>query len=166
MLYSYKNGYPDHIPYRIRLSSGLTRTDPSTFTLDEILDAGFVEVTDPPSITETQVLEWTGTAWSVRDKTAEEISTDLNTRIAEYEMILANHLDSVAQQKKYDNRITCALRAGYVGPFQTEGIAFAGWMDQCNYQAYQIFDQITSGQISKPTNEEFISMLPTFNWPT
>ena len=166
MLYSYKNGYPDSIPYRIRLSNGLTRTDPTTFTEAEIEDAGYMPVADPPTISNNEVLSWNGFVWEVRNKTSEELQADLDKKIAEYDAALTNYLDSVAQQKKYDNRITCALRAGYAGPFQQEGTAYGVWMDQCNAQAYQILDQVTAGQIPTPTIEEFLAMLPTFTWPT
>jgi hypothetical protein len=75
MLYSYQNQYPKPIPFRIKLSDGRTRTDPSTFTEEEIADAGFVAVADKPTITDTQVLSWNGELleWNVRDKTEEEL---------------------------------------------------------------------------------------------
>ena len=48
-LYSYKTEYPTtKIPEMITLSDGSTRTDSSTFTSDELLDAGYVEVSNPP----------------------------------------------------------------------------------------------------------------------
>ena len=46
-LYSYKTEYPSSkISQRIRLSDGSTRTDSSTFTSDQLLDAGYVEVSN------------------------------------------------------------------------------------------------------------------------
>ena len=58
MLYSYRGGYPvDSLPYRIRLSNGLTKTDPATFTEEDISDAGFVQVESPPqSLTPKKVI--------------------------------------------------------------------------------------------------------------
>ena len=44
MLYSYNGEYPTDIPERIRLSDGSTRTDSSTYTEEEIADAGYVYV--------------------------------------------------------------------------------------------------------------------------
>lgn len=81
MLYS-KNGlYPSQIPFRIKLSNGMTRTDPSTFTPEEIADAGYITVEDPPaSILDTQILEWTGTDWNIRDKTEQELEIELNRK--------------------------------------------------------------------------------------
>jgi len=78
-LYSYNGAYPQTLPFRIRLSDGRTRTDPTSFTAEEIADAGYTEVSDTPTITDSQVLEWDSQAvdWVVRDKTSEEIAAEL-----------------------------------------------------------------------------------------
>lgn len=74
--------------------------------------------------------------------------------------------DKTAQSKRYHNRITCALRAGYPGPFQAEGIAFATWMDSCNALAYQMQAKIKAGTKTMPsTIEEALSILPEIVWP-
>jgi hypothetical protein len=65
MLYSFKNKYPKSLPNRIVLSDGTTRTDKSTFTLEQIQDAGYVEVEDPPIVQYPNKLEWSGTKWVV-----------------------------------------------------------------------------------------------------
>lgn len=85
--------------------------------------------------------------------------------LARYEAALTAHLDAVAQSRRYDNRVTCALRAGYPGPFQAEGAAFAAWMDQCNALGYQVLAEIRSGARQLPTIEEFIAMMPEMTWP-
>lgn len=65
-LYSFGGAYPAPLPFRIRLSDGRTRTDPSSFTAGEIADAGYVAAPDAPSSTPaSQVLAWIGSAWSV-----------------------------------------------------------------------------------------------------
>ena len=80
-LYSKDGSYPNQIPFRIKLSNGLTRTDPSTFTPEEIADAGYITVEDPPaSIPDTQILEWTGTNWNIRDKTEQELELELDRK--------------------------------------------------------------------------------------
>lgn len=78
-LYSYKSQYPKAIPFRIKLSNGMTRTDPSTFTLEEIADAGYVEIPLKLAVTVGQVLEWdaTNVGWKVRDKTPQELESEL-----------------------------------------------------------------------------------------
>lgn len=40
-LYSHRGNYPEPIPGKIRLSNGYSRTDSSTFTSEEIADAGY-----------------------------------------------------------------------------------------------------------------------------
>lgn len=87
--------------------------------------------------------------------------------IASFDRALTNHLDQTAQSRKYDNRITCALRAGYAGPFQAEGQAFASWMDTCNALAYQILAEVLAGTRPIPeSTEAFIALLPEMVWPT
>lgn len=78
---------------------------------------------------------------------------------------LTQHFDEVAQSKQYDNRITCALRSGYAGPYQHDGIAFGSWMDNCNAYAYTIYSEIASGTIALMTEDEFIALMPPMAWP-
>lgn len=76
--YSHQGLYPAFLPFRIHLSDGRTRTDSSTFTPEEIADAGYFPVDNPPTIEPNQVLEWNGQdlLWAVRDKTAEELEAE------------------------------------------------------------------------------------------
>lgn len=78
---------------------------------------------------------------------------------------LEQFYDLIAQSKHYDNRLTCAIRAGYPGPFQAEGIAFGTWMDTCNAHAYQALVEIQAGLRTIPTIEEAIAELPQIVWP-
>jgi hypothetical protein len=78
-LYSYKNNLPATLPNRIRLSSGITRTDPLSFTPEEIADAGYVLAEPAPNINpNTQNLTWNGTEWIVRDLTSVELNAILD----------------------------------------------------------------------------------------
>lgn len=85
--------------------------------------------------------------------------------IAELTAALEAHYDSKARERRYDNRLTCALRAGYVGPFQAEGIAFAQWMDNCNAYGYQVMADCLSGARPIPTTAELIGEIPLMVWP-
>lgn len=86
--------------------------------------------------------------------------------IAQYSFALEQHLDVTAQSKRYDNRNTCALRAGYDGPFRAEGTAFATWMDTCNALAYTILAECMAGTREIPaTPADFIALLPAISWP-
>lgn len=73
--------------------------------------------------------------------------------------------NSTAQARRYDSRVTCALRAGYPGPFQAEGLAFAQWMDTCNALGYQVMADVLAGNIPMPTVQGFLGMLPSMEWP-
>lgn len=77
-LYTKNGSYPQPIPFRIRLSNGSTRTDPSTFTEAEIVDAGFTAVPDMPVPNSVQVVGWdaVNSNWIVRDKTLEELQAE------------------------------------------------------------------------------------------
>jgi hypothetical protein len=73
MLYSKNGQHPATIPFRIVLSNGRTRTDPSTFTEEEILDAGFVPVGNPPTADYPQRVDWIDNQWVVRDPNEGEV---------------------------------------------------------------------------------------------
>ena len=75
MLYSFNGEYPiDTLPHRIRLSDGSTRTNSSTFTSEELVDAGYVQVSNPPDFNqETHKLVWSGTEWQTVSLTEAEI---------------------------------------------------------------------------------------------
>lgn len=78
---------------------------------------------------------------------------------------MEGHYDQVAQAKKYDNHLTCTLRAGYAGPFQAEGTSFALWMDECNAYGYTEMEKVMTGVRTMPTVAEFIAELPASPWP-
>lgn len=91
MLYTKNNSYPKPIPFRIVLSDGTTRTDPSTFTDEEISNAGYVLVDNPPSITEHQTISWNGTEWVINTKSAEEIAQELEmVKQSQWELVRHN----------------------------------------------------------------------------
>ena len=79
MWYSNKGAYPvDTLPHRIILSDGSSRTDSSTFTSEELVDAGYVEVSNPPDFNqETHKLVWSGTEWQTVLLTESEISAEM-----------------------------------------------------------------------------------------
>lgn len=103
---------------------------------------------------------WDGNAWveGGDPPTNEQIIKALTAE-------LEKHYDTAAQTHRYDNRFTCALRAGYAGPFQAEGTAFAIWMDTCNAHAYEVMAAVLAGNRNVPTAEELISEMPVLVWP-
>lgn len=91
----------------------------------------------------------------------------IEEHIAVFDAALVAHLDATARERRYDSRVTCALRAGYSGPFQAEGIAFASWMDQCNALAYQLLAEIIAGTRPMPSSPQtMIDLMPAMVWPS
>ena len=87
--------------------------------------------------------------------------------LALFDAALTQHLDATAQARKYDNRITCMVRAGFPGPFQAEAIAFATWCDNCNWHAYQVLAGVQEGTLPMPASvAEFLADMPPMVWPT
>lgn len=82
-----------------------------------------------------------------------------------YDAELMAFFDRKAMERRYENRVTCALRAGFPGPFQADGLAFAQWMDQCNAYGYQVIDDVKAGKRQLPSEDEFIAELPPMVWP-
>lgn len=155
---------------------------PADLTNDAALPQGYVYVNTsaPPAfdpitqkVQEAQPVfaggKWVK-AWEIIEldsaKIAENQQKAKKELIASYTQALDDHLDRMAQTKRYENRVTCALRAGYPGPFQAEGQAFATWMDTCNDLAYQWWAAIEADEMAMfSSKEDFISQLPEFVWP-
>jgi hypothetical protein len=64
-LYSFNGAAPVPLPFRITLANGFTRTDPSSFTEDEIAEAGYVLIEQPEYDPATQALNWNGASFDV-----------------------------------------------------------------------------------------------------
>lgn len=85
---------------------------------------------------------------------------------AQYTSALDAFIDAKAKERGYDNRVTCALRAGYTGPYQAECLAFALWMDACYQHGTQALAAVLAGERPMPTPEAFLAELPPMVWPT
>lgn len=83
MLYTKNGSYPAALPHRILLSDGTTRTDSSTFTEEEIADAGYIAVDTPPVATYPQKVAWDGENWSIREPNYGETLAEL-TRVRDF----------------------------------------------------------------------------------
>jgi hypothetical protein len=59
-LYSFKGARPTSLPNRIKLSNGFTKTDNTTFTAEDLSDAGWIPVDNPPTVNYPNKLEWNG----------------------------------------------------------------------------------------------------------
>lgn len=103
--------------------------------------------------------------WVIRAKTPEELSAAQTELLASYTSALDAHIDATAKADRWDNRITCVMRAGYPNQWQAKGIAFGTWMDTCYALAYQIMADVQAGTRALPTIQEFISEMPVMEWP-
>jgi hypothetical protein len=67
MLYSIRQQRPATLPFRIRLSNGFTRTEPASFTAEQIADAGYVgPYTEPAYNAATEQLLWVDGAYVIK----------------------------------------------------------------------------------------------------
>lgn len=111
--------------------------------------------TSVPSAPDHANSVWDGTAWT------RVLSVD------DFDAALTAHLDATARARRYDDRITCMVRAGFAGPFQVEAQAFALWADACNAQAYALLAEVQAGTRPLPaTTQALIDALPPMVWPT
>lgn len=106
LLYSYNSACPAPLPFRITLPNGFTRTDPSTFTEDEITAAGLTgPYTQPSYDSKTEVLDWNGSEYFIRPHNTQELEDQWNkvreqrnqllkdsdwTQISDYDLGLEN----------------------------------------------------------------------------
>ena len=74
-LYSLNGKFPAPLPHRILLSSGKTRTGSESFTNEEIANAGFTEVLDPPHCEYPNKIGWDSNKkeWFIREPNDSEL---------------------------------------------------------------------------------------------
>lgn len=85
--------------------------------------------------------------------------------ILSYKSAFDNHLDTVAQSKGYDNRISIGTYATSTNPgYVAEAQAFIKWRDNA---LESMFEQLAAFENEgiHPTIEEFIDNLPKIEWP-
>jgi hypothetical protein len=83
-LYSHQGREPKPLPFRITLSDGRTRTDTSSFTVEEIADAGYVEVEEKPIVYYPQYVIWNGSAWVVQEYSLEQLKLAKKQELTAY----------------------------------------------------------------------------------
>lgn len=102
-LYSYNSAYPTPLPFRITLSNSKTRTDPSTFTTEELIDAGYILADEPPLCSYPNKLEWINNTWAIRVPNETEIAQQWETiRSIRNDLLAAS---DVAIIRAYENNI-------------------------------------------------------------
>jgi hypothetical protein len=104
------------------------------------------------------------TEQEIAERAAEEAvwaAGTLDRQIKEFEQFVQARLDAAARAKGYDDIHSAALRAGYLGPFHGEGVAFAAWMDQTWEACYAVLAAVQVGSRAVPTWEQLEAELPS-----
>lgn len=83
VLYSHLGQYPNSLPFRIAMPDGTTRTDPNTFTQEELQLAGYQQVEDPPALEQNQKLIWNQelASWQIEQLSEEELQQQVQLQL-------------------------------------------------------------------------------------
>lgn len=74
MLYSYNKQFPQELPFRITLDSGLTLTEVNTFSIERLRELGFAGPFEIPNYNpEKETISWTGDEFIVQNISSDEI---------------------------------------------------------------------------------------------
>jgi len=87
---------------------------------------------------------------------------ELDNRPQEINNAIQNHLDTKAQEFRYDNMMSARSYAGYTNPFQTEAQALATWCADCWATAGTIQADVEAGTRPMPTVDEVLAELPVY----
>ena len=75
---------------------------------------------------------------------------------------IQNHLDTKAQEFRYDNMMSARSYTGYTNAFQTEAQALATWASECWVVAGKIEADVQAGTRVMPTVDEVLAELPVY----
>lgn len=76
------------------------------------------------------------------------------------------HLDTTAQEREYDGILSlCTYATSLNDKFRAEGQAAVEWRDQVWEFCYQELTDVEAGIKEVPSEDEFLSRLPSFTWP-
>lgn len=85
--------------------------------------------------------------------------------LAIYKAAFDAHLDAVAQEKQYDNRITVGTYVSSSNPqYVAEAQAYIEWRDQALASMFSQLADVQAGG-EPPTIPDFIASLPVITWP-
>jgi len=84
----------------------------------------------------------------------------------DYRQAVQAHVDTTAQERRYDGGHTCATYVGSTNPvWAAEATAFVAWRDAVWIYAFGELAKVETGLRPQPTIEEFLGELPTISWP-
>jgi len=84
----------------------------------------------------------------------------------DYKVAFDAHLDDVAQERQYDNRVTIATYTGSANPaWASEARAYIGWRDAALIYMFEQLAAVQAGEIGPPTVAAFIAGITPIAWP-
>lgn len=98
-------------------------------------------------------------------ETREEMIARRQTEIVN---MVQNLIDETAQQKRYDDGISCATYYGDPDEeFNADAVAFVAWRGHCWRTCYNILNSVTAGTVAPEdvTDQYVIDRLPVMEWP-
>lgn len=99
------------------------------------------------------------------EETREEM---IARRQAEIVAMVQNIIDETAQQKRYDDGISCATYYGDPDEeFNADAVAFVAWRGRCWRTCYNILNSVKAGTVAPEdvTDEYVLDRLPVMEWP-
>lgn len=99
------------------------------------------------------------------EETRDEMIARRQTEIVN---MVQNIIDETAQQKRYDDGLSCV---SYVGDpdeeFNADAVAFVAWRGRCWRTCYNILNSVKAGTVAPEdvTDQYVIDRLPVMEWP-
>jgi hypothetical protein len=85
--------------------------------------------------------------------------------LASYKAAFDAHLDSVAQERQYDNRLTVVSYLGSTNPqWNAEAETYIAWRDAALVYMFEQLAAVETGEIPPPSTEDFIAGIATIEW--
>jgi hypothetical protein len=85
---------------------------------------------------------------------------------ADYAAAIQAHIDAVAQERSYNDAVSCASYAASTNTqWASEAATFIAWRDDVWTYAYTELAKVQAGTRPQPTVADFIAELPTITWP-
>lgn len=105
--------------------------------------------------------------WTIRDLTAEELTTHIKNIRDEYIRLTQERLDTFAQTRGYDNILSvCTYASSSSSTFRVEGEYGVIARDDTWNKLYHLLELVESGLIPVPNSyEEIENLLPALTWP-
>ncbi len=99
--------------------------------------------------------------------TAEQKAAEARAKLlASYKAEFDEHLDVVAKQRQYDNRLTVPAYLGSTNPqWASEALAFIAWRDAALIYMFQQLAAVEAGEIDPPSVANFIAGIIPIEWP-